>query len=153
MRSTYTHLHALLASPAEPTPLAQRLHQLTRMHQGLHALTHDERPSTDDWRVCSDAVNLLETLVSMGELEDGSGLLADAVAALAKAGQRHMAGGPLRLDAQGLQAVKAVLDDYAGALEALSHRTMIVAHRATEKRISALLRGQARPSDVVLVKI
>ena len=149
----YTHIHVLLASPTEPTPPAQRAHQLTAMNQGLLALTRDAQPSTNDWRVCSDAANLLETLVAMGQMQDASGLLQDAVDALAKAGQRHLAGGPLRLDAQGLQAVKYVLADYAAALEALSHRVMVMAHRATEKRISALQRGRARPRDVVLVKI
>jgi len=151
--TTYTHLHALMASPTHPMPESSRRHQLTTMWQGLAALESADRPSSNDWRVCSDAVNLLETLVIMGYVKDPSGLLPDAVEALAKAGQRHLAGGPLRLDGLGIQAVRAVLEDYASAIEQLSHRTMVMAHRHTEKRISDLLKGRGRAGDVVMVEV
>ena len=149
----YTHLHALMASPTEPMPEPKRRHQLTKMWHGLASLESADQPGPDDWRVCSDAVNLLETLVIMGEVKDPSGLLPDAVAALARAGQRHLAGGPLRLDGLGIQAVRAVLEDYASAIEVLSHRTMVMAHRRTEKRISELLKGRGRAGDVVMVEV
>ena len=60
---TYTVFDELLASPTEPMPQAYRTHQLTRMYEGLHSLETADQPSTDDWRVVSDAVNMLETLV------------------------------------------------------------------------------------------
>ena len=105
-------------------------------------------------------MNLLETLVQHGEapvrnvatgqiiashwrdcdgdpmeIADTSGLLQDAIAAMTKAGQRMFDGHPLRLDGPGLQAVRAVLEDYQTALECLPARTMVRCHRATEKRI------------------
>ena len=81
---TYNVFNELLASPTEPLPQAYRTHQLTRMYEGLHALETAENPSTEDWRVVSDAVNMLETLVvEMQVCEDASGLLQDAVNALA----------------------------------------------------------------------
>lgn len=54
---SYTPLHELMASPTEPLPQEWRTHHLTRMWQGLVALETSPAPNTDDWRVCSDAVN------------------------------------------------------------------------------------------------
>lgn len=148
-RPTYTLLHVLQASPTEPMPAASRQHQLTRMWQGLASLETAAQPSNDDWRVCSDAINLMETLVDMCVCEDASGLLRDAVAALAVAGARHLEQRvPIRLSGPGMQAVRAVLEDYAEVLETVPHRTAIEAHRRTERRISGILRGKRLPHDV-----
>lgn len=150
---TYTVLDEMLASPTNPTPEDSRRHQLTRMWGGLAAIEQAPEPTTDDWRVCSDAVNLMETLVAQGVVEDGQGLLTDAVAALAMAGKRHMAGGNIRLDAKGIQAVRAVLEDYAHCLDMLSHRVMVRCHRATERRIREIFAGRRRPHDVEIVDL
>ena len=149
----YTLLDVLQASPTEPLPAAQRLHQLTRMYEGLRALETAPEPSTDDWRVCSDAVNLMETLVEMGAVEDSSGLLMDAITALALAGKRHQAGHALRLDAPGINAVRSVLEDYAAVIEQLPARAMLQAHRLTEKRIHDILQGRKRPHDVEIMNL
>jgi uncharacterized protein YyaL (SSP411 family) len=150
---TYTQLDLMLASPTEPMPLDKRTHQLTRMWGGLAAIERAAAPSTDDWRVCSDAVNLMESLVAAGWVDDAQGLLADAVQALAHAGRRHLAGHAIRLDAAGIQAVRAVLEDYAAALGQIDHRTMLYAHRATEARIREIQRGRKRPHDVEVMAL
>lgn len=150
---TYTWAHVMIASPTEPTPADQRRHQVTRMYAGLRAIEQDQAPSTDDWRVCSDAVNLMETLVGQGHVQDGSGLLMDAVKALAMAGRRHVAGGAIRLDGAGILAVRAVLEDYAAALEQLPHRTMVACHRETERRIAEIHAGHRRPHDVEVMAL
>ncbi len=147
-RETYTHWHVLLASPTAPMPEGKRLHQLTAMWQGLRALETSQTPTTDDWRVCSDAVNLLETLVTQGVVEDARGLLTEAIEALAMAGRRHLDGGQIRLDGRGIQVVRAVLEDYAAVLSALPERTMVQCHRDTEKRLRAILAGRPQPHDV-----
>jgi hypothetical protein len=149
----YTLLDVLQASATQPMSPARRLHQLTRMYEGLHALETAASPTTDDWRVCSDAVNLMETLVEMGSVEDGSGLLMDAITALANAGRRHREGHALRLDALGIKAVRSVLEDYASVIEQLPERTMVQAHRLTEKRIHDILQGRKRPHDVEIMNI
>jgi hypothetical protein len=149
----YTLLDVLQASATEPMSASSRLHQLTRMYGGLHALETAPEPTTDDWRVCSDAVNLMETLVEMKVVEDGSGLLMDAITALAHAGRRHREGHSLRLDAPGIKAVRSVLEDYASVLEQLPARTMLQAHRLTEKRIHDILQGRKRPHDVEIMNI
>ena len=151
---TYTLVHELMASPTQPMPVASRTHQLSRMYGGLRAMELDANPTKDDWRVVSDAVNLMETLViNMQLCEDTSGLLNDAVAALAMAGKRHMSGQNLRLDAKGIQAARAVLEDYASVLEALPHRTMINCHRKTEKRIHGIFVGKRMAHDVEVIAL
>ena len=150
----YTMLDEMMASPTEPLATEKRQHQLLRMYQGLASLETSPEPSTEDWRLCSDAVNLMETLVmEMKVCEDTTGLLMDAITALAKAGQRHMAGGPIRLDGAGIQAVRAVLSDYADVLEVLPARTMVRCHRLTEKRIHDILQGRLRPHDVEITRL
>ena len=151
-RHTYTVWDALLASPTEPMPLAKRTYQLTRMWGGLAAIETAAEPTYDDWVVCSDAVNLMETLIKLGHVEDTSGLLHDAVSALANAGMRSIAGGAIRMSGAGIQAVRAILEDYAVVLETLSHRTMIHCHRITEKRIQEILAGAAGPNDINIAK-
>jgi hypothetical protein len=151
---TYTLWHELMASTIEPMPLAKRTHQITRMLQGLASIEQCAAPTTEDWRLCSDAVNLMETLVlQLRVAEDRQGLLNDAIAALAAAGRRHKGGMPIRLDGPGIQAVRAVLEDYAELLAILPARTVIRAHRLTERRIAAILAGKRRPHDVEVMDL
>lgn len=174
--STYSLFHEIAASPTEPLSPEKRRHQLTRMWQGLHAIETEAEPSTDDWRVCSDAVNLVETLVRSGEtrpddsgqvttnwwrdcrgewvqIHDSGKLLMDAVYAMAQAGIRKLNGGHIRLDAAGIQSVRAVLEDYRDLLEVLPARTIIRAHRLTEKRIAEIFAGKRKPHDVEIVDL
>lgn len=152
-RPTYTLLDEMSASPTEPTPATTRRHQLTRMWQGLRAIETAETPTTEDWRVCSDAVNLMETLVTMGKVQDSSGLLPDAITALALAGKRYIAGATIRLDAPGIHAVRAILEDYADVLDALPARTMVSCHRHTERRLREILAGKKQPHDVEIIDL
>ena len=159
----YTMWHEMMASPTEPLPQEWRTHHLTRMWQGLVAMETAPAPNTDDWRVCSDAVNMLETLVTRGpwlacdgtmvDIADTSGLLQDAITALAMAGRRHRAGGQIRLDGQGIRAVRAVLEDYAMVLETLPARSMVRCHRLTEQRIAEILAGKRLPHDVEVMDL
>ena len=151
---TYGVLDELMASPTNPLPEASRMHQLTVMWQGLRAMETDAQPTTNDWRVCSDAVNLMETLVQQMQVcTDTSGLLMDAITALALAGKRHRAGGQIRMDGAGIQAVRAVLEDYAALLDVLPHRTVVRCHRLTEQRIREILQGKRRAHDVEVMEL
>lgn len=150
----YTILDEMMASPTEPLPPEYRRHQLTRMYEGLAAMEKAPSPTTDDWSVVSDAVNLMETLIETMQLcEDSSGLLMDAITALAMAGRRNLAGGAIRLDGAGILAVRSVLEDYAELLDVLPARTMIRCHRLTEKRLHELLAGKRKPHDVKITSI
>jgi mRNA-degrading endonuclease YafQ of YafQ-DinJ toxin-antitoxin module len=153
-RKYYTIMDEMMASPTEPLPVAHRTHQLTMMYGGLNAMETAPTPTTDDWRVVSDAVNLMETLVvEMKVCEDSDGLLMDAITGLALAGKRNMAGGSIRMDGVGIKSVRAILSDYAELLDVLSARTMIRCHRLTEKRLHELLDGKRRPHDVEITSL
>ena len=141
---------AMLASPTEPMNEKQRRHQLTRMWSGLAGLETSAEPTKDDWAVCSDAVNLMETLVEQNHIVDPNNMLFDAITALAQAGQRSFAGKPIRLDGAGIQAVRAILEDYSMVLESLPARTMIHCHRLTEQRLQGILKGRKQAHDVIV---
>ena len=149
----YTLLHELCASPTEPLPESWQRTQLTSMWDGLAMLETGAVPGREDWAVCSDAVNLLETLIKQGEVEDTQGLLSDAITALAQACTRHKAGQTLRLSGVGMQAVRAVLEDYAAVMAVLPARVMIRCHRLTERRIRDILQGRRMAHDVQVMAV
>lgn len=151
---TYTIMDELMAHKEHPMPEAHRIHQTRVMRQALHALeTHDE-PSATDWRIVSDCVNLMETLVREMKLcEDPGQLLDDAVAAMAYAGKRKFTHGKIRLDGPGIAAVRDILTDYEAVLQQLPHRTVINCHRRTERRIRQILNGQRPAHDVEVVNL
>lgn len=162
--TTYSFMRELMASPTQPTPDAKRTDQLTLLWVALDNVETGHKPTMLDWRMCSDAVNMLETLTlhngghwldchgNTVHIADQSGLLLDAIAALVSAGDRFNAHGAVRLDGAGIQAVRAVLEDYAALLEVLPERAFVKAHRLTEKRVNDLLAGRNKQShDYVLV--
>jgi hypothetical protein len=153
-RKHYTIMDEMMASPTELLPADHRRHQLTKMYDGLAALEKSPEPKMTDWQVVSDAVNLMETLtVEMQVCEDTSGLLMDAITALAMAGRRNLAGGAIRLDGAGIQAVRAILEDYAALLDVLPARTMIRCHRLTEQRLHEIFDGKRKPHDVLVTSM
>jgi hypothetical protein len=150
----YSLIDEMLASPTNPLPESHKTHQLTRMYSGLHNLETASEPTSDDWMVCADAVNLMETLVDdMQICEDASGLLKDAVNSLALAGKRNKQGFPIRLDGAGIQAVRAVLSDYASLIDILPERTMIRCHRLTEMKLQNILNKKPRKDDVIISRL
>lgn len=147
---TYSLLDEITASPANPMQESKRAHQLTRMWQGLRAIETAKNPEKQDWQVCADAVNLMETLVLMGEITDYNGLIDDGVKALALAGKRSLNGANIRLDALGIQTVRAILEDYSFAIQNIPERTIIRCHRLTEKRMIEILNGKRKEHDIVI---
>ena len=149
---TYTHWDVLMASPTEPLPVEKRMFQLTRMFEGLSALERDPAPTYDDWKVVSDALNMMETLLVMGQVEDPDDLIGEAAMALAKAGNRSLKGHPIRLDASAIQIIRAILQDYCEVLDNLPARMIIQAHRQTENRVTKIIQGKVKPHDIVISK-
>lgn len=148
-KSTYSHWDALFASATEPISAEKQQQQLLKMYEGLRSLEQDENPTFQDWIACSDAVNMMETLTELGVCQDSSGLLEDAIEALASAGERYKTHKVLRLPGAGISAIRAVLEDYAEALKVLPARTMLHCHRITEARIRDLLDGKGKEHDVL----
>lgn len=138
--STYSVMDALMASPTEPLPQRKRTLQLLKMYEALHSLERDPAPTNYHWDAVNDALLMLEALHSMGKVEDPDGLLHDAAEAMGKAGFRAMEGKTLRLDGSAIQTMRAVLQDYSEALNALPARVMITAHRKAEQRVMKIVR-------------
>ena len=151
--AAYNLIDSLMASPIDPMPAKNSLYQIEQMWRGLASIRSGTSPTIDDWRVCADAANLMESLVMLGHAIDADGLVKDAVTALALAGKRSRTGHAIRLDGLGITAVQAVLQDYASALQQLPARTIIQAHRATEHRIRAIQYGQAQAHDVEVIAL
>lgn len=160
---TYTLLDEMMASPTELLSQERRTYQLDRMKAGLKAIETGELPVAHDWRVCSDAVNIMETLVTGGTWKDCDGddvqitdadrLIPDAIAGLAMAGKRKLDGGHIRLDGPGIKAIRAILEDYETMLESLSARSIIRAHRLTERRLQEILRGRGHKTDITVMAL
>ncbi len=128
-------LDVLMASPTEPISKEKRTHQLTRMYMSLLSIETATNPSKEDWLAVSDAINMLDTLVTnMKVCQDESNLLQSAVDAMQSAAMRHIEDGkPIRLDGPGMQAVRAALSSYAEMLETVPARTMYQCHILTER--------------------
>lgn len=172
--STYTRIHELMASATQPLEEAKQRYQIDRMRFALHNIETAPNPTVTDWRLCSDAVNLMETLLTecdvlthgwtlpgwwMGcdgepvQVVDTDGMLLDAVTALELAGKRKFTHGVIRLDGRGLIAIRGLIDDYASLIAALPARTIIRAHRLTERRVQDILHGKSRPHDVEIIDL
>jgi len=137
---SYSHWDVLLASPTEPLPKQKRDRQLTVMKAGLANIERAPEVTLRDWEVVSDAVNMMQTLLEMGVVADEQDAIGDAITALANAGTKHLEKGmAIRLSGPEIVTLRGVLEDYEMVLENLPARTMIAAHRATEKRIQEIL--------------
>lgn len=151
MKTHYTLMDELMASPTAPLSAAQLQAHLIPMLDGLRALEQDQQPTIHHWRALSDAVNMLETLVNLGVCADESGLLNDAARSMGEAGTRHLrTGAPIRLDGPGISAVRAVLEDYGQLIPQLPARVMVRCHRLTELRIARIAAGQRKQHDIVV---
>lgn len=171
---TYTMLDELMASTTQPLDETRQQYQTARMRQALQNIETAPAPTATDWRLCSDAVNLMETLLTQGDVLQGgeplpgwwrdcdrdpvqvtdqNDLLRDAIAALAHAGRRKFTHGTIRLDGKGLVAVRGLIEDYAGLISVLPARTTIRAHRLTERRVHDILRGKSQPHDIEIINL
>lgn len=138
-RYTYSHWDVMLADPDKPITKAKRDHQIDGIKKALDNLLHAADPTIEDWEKLSDTVNLMQTILLMGFVEDAQGAIPEAMEALGKSGSRSMRDKPLRLDGPAIGLLKGVIEDYEMVCEALPARTMIMAHRATEKRVQELV--------------
>lgn len=153
-QETYTLLEEMAASTVHPLPQASRTFHLRGMRASLDAMRADAKPMRAHWQVLADMVNILETLVEMGELDDAGGWIAESTNELAVSAKRHAGEGkPLRLTGPGLVAVGNAFDGFELAINSLPARTMVRAHRRTEKRIADMRAGRSRKHDVELVSL
>jgi len=121
--TTYSHWDVLLASPTEPLPLKKRQYQMGLMLKALENCK--TKPSVQDIAALSTAVDLMNTLCDMGHLEDKEKALEDAMIALMHENLNDIE----------VRMFEGILEDYQMVMDNLPARTMITAHRATEKRL------------------
>ena len=151
---TYTLMDEIMSSSTVPISEDRRTYQLTLLYQALAALKLDPQPTKYDWQVCSDCVNLMETLIlEMKVCQDQDNLLNDATMALVRAGKRKKDGNNIRLDAEGIKALQALFEDYAELVAILPERVMVKCFRLTEKRIQDLRKGKKKAHDVEIMEL
>ena len=149
MKLTYSLMDELMASPSSPLPKSKRVYQLQRMRQGLDSMING-KPTSYDWSVVSDSINLLETLVDAGIAADTDGLLDEAVEAMVCASVAIKKKAKAELTNSQANAIRAVLEDYEMCINELPAREIIRTHRRTEKRLLEIKRGKRQPQDVVI---
>ena len=150
MKLTYSLMDELMASPSSPIPEAKRVYQLQRMRQSLHFIIYNDKPTSHDWSVVSDSINLLETLITDGVAADNDGLIDEAIEAMVCASVAMKSKTKVELSDSQTNAIRAVLEDYEMCLNELPARQIIRTHRRTEKRLLEIKRGKRQPQDVVL---
>lgn len=149
-RTFYNYLDALFASPVDPMPEATRQSWLTLVYLALESIERAPSPTEADWRILSDVVNLMETMLAHGIVTDEEGIKERGKAAMAIAGARYLEGKRMGFDGAGIQAMRALIADMGEIMAQLPHREIVKVHIATEKRISELVRGKKKPGDVVV---
>lgn len=157
-RSTYRP-RPVLTNPLQllqPAPKTDREAIMVRFMTALEAVASGSHPGEAEWRDLADAINTVETLaVTLRKLVPGEVMptVNAAIAAMAQVAQRYQAGQGMRMDGQGLQALREVLDIYSQCLESLTGREMALAQQETERRVHAVLRRIAKNPDGRVIAI
>jgi len=145
---TYSVMDAMMASPDHPMKAQRRDYQMMIIRTSLASIERAENPTTDDWKIISQAINMMEMLVEMGFAKDEDGLIKDAIDAMASSAQRYKDKKVMRFSGNEMKVICGIIDDYQTMIENLDERTMIHCHRKTEMRLQEILSGKKRPTDV-----
>jgi len=124
--TTYTHWDVMLASPTDPLPEKKRQYQMNLMRNALENCK--TKREVMDIAALATAVDLMDTLRQMGHLEDPDKAIEDAMVALMQDNFNDLE----------IKLFEGILEDYQTVMDNLPARTMIMAHRATEKRIERI---------------
>ena len=145
---TYSVMDAMMASPDHPMKAQRRDYQMMIIRTSLASIERAENPTTDDWKIISQAINMMEMLVEMGFAKDEDGLIKDAIDAMASSAQRYKDKKVMRFSGNEMKVIRGIIDDYQTMIENLDERTMIHCHRKTEMRLQEILSGKKRSTDV-----
>jgi hypothetical protein len=128
----------------QPASARERFAVLDRFAAALEEMARGSAPTVEAWRDLSDALNTVETMVvSTGHLDAAEVMptVLACIKSMAEAGTRHRAGGSLRLDGAGLQALREVIGIYAQCMERLTGAEVYRAQVLTQQRMVAAMRG------------
>jgi hypothetical protein len=137
--------------PASPTSKAKLMLVFLT---ALDAMTNGEHPGEEEWRSLSDAVNTVETMaLHLGKLDKAEVMptVTAAIAGMVRAARRFDAGQGMRLDAEGLKALREVIDIYGQCLDGYTEREMAMAQAETDRRMRELLRNRKQSHQLVMV--
>jgi hypothetical protein len=141
-------MDAMLASPDRPMKDDKQTFQMLMIKTSLYSIERAEKPSVEDWKIISQAINMMEMLVEMGFANDDEGLINDAVDAMYTAALRYKDKSVMRFTGNEMKIIRGIIDDYQTMIENLDERTMIHCHRKTEMRLQDILSGKSRTNDV-----
>lgn len=139
---------ALLMPTSYETKQREVLYFLT----ALEAMSRGQHPGIEDWRALSDAVNVVETLcLSMHKLVPSEVMptINRAIAGMVECSKRFKAGKGMRLDAEGLAALREVVSFYEQCLDGLTDFEMEQAKAQTQVRVLALQRAKDNRPEVI----
>ena len=142
---TYSHFDELLANPVNPFPVEKQTYFLTRIYEALDAITAE--PDIENWRTLADVINLLTTLVEdMDVMQDSEKTIQQAKDVIRKAFESNNRS--LSVVDSGI--IHALVESLEEAVQTLPARTVIRAHRLTEKRVQSILNGNRKHGDIVI---
>jgi hypothetical protein len=122
---------------------AQKTGVMLAFLTAIDCIATGDNPGEEEWRSLSDAINTVETIaLHFGKLDPHQvmPIINRAIAGMAKAANRYRAGKGMRLDADGLLALREVIDIYGICLDGLTAREMSQAQAETQRRVNVLLR-------------
>lgn len=132
------------AYPDAPASADKRERLMGTLRSALEGIARGTHPGEEDWRLLSDAVNLVETMEMRGNLDRGDTtvVMTAALKGMVLAAERYRAGKGMRMDGEGMQAMRQVLDIYEQTLEGLPERETVQIMIETQRRVSAVLAGR-----------
>lgn len=136
----------------EIAPQAARDRVMLGFLSALQECTQGRHPGVDEWRSLSDAVNTVETLaLHLGKLvpEEVMPVVNRAIAGMVTASKRYTSGQGMRLDADGIAALREIIGIYGDCLDGLTEREMAQAQAETQRRLNAVLRHGSKTHAVV----
>lgn len=124
-----------------PLPKKARDAFILRAYTALESLTSGKAADVEAWRDLADVINVTETLaVHLRKLDLQATIYTQAANESMKAAQaRYKAGHALRLDGQGIEAVRSCLTIYAQCLEMLTERQVEDAFKRTADEVRRLI--------------
>lgn len=145
----YTYADEMLASDVSPLHWRKKAATMQTLKDAISAVLYgDEPPQRWHWVTIIDALNLTQSFIELGYIDDPDGLHADLKSRLGKAGALFLEKkvNQLRLDGLGAVALVEFQEGFEEMLSTLPARKVIKAYRNTDNYCRRILAGAA-PGD------
>lgn len=149
----YTYADEMLASDVSPMHWRKKAATMQNLNDACEAVLYGtEPPQRWHWVTIIDALNLTQSFIELGYIDDPDGLHADLKNRLTKAGALFLEKkvDQLRVDGLGAVALVEFRDGFEEMLSTLTARKVIKAYRNTDSHCRRILAGAAPgPGDLV----